>query len=630
LHLACAIAGFAAVPVVLGWALSPFHLLTPGVYLPLLLSVLLLSLIWMFLGSRRMTVHRGLPRRFIARLRHPLPFIFFIAVLLGVAGGLIHSPNNYDALSYRIPRVLAWISDGGWSWIPTTNDRMNFSGTVQEWLFYPLIMTFQSDRMLFVLNLVSFALMPGLVFSLFRGLGIHPRVAWWWMWLVPLGMGIVLQAGGIGNDLLGVLFFLVAADSAVRFRRTGSSSLLFCSILSIGLCTGVKLSNLPLMLPWLALLAPAWMRIFRQGWRVLLIASFSALVSILPTLALNRVNTGSWTGDPNNRYQLGLHDPIAGVVGNSVMIAANTLAPPILPFANQIEALANSLPPFRSDSWLSQRFPNFHILLNELPQEEATGPGLLVVILLVWSMIQSDRPASSLSNTTTHGIPRQHASLFFAAYAVATLCFLAVLGSDYAARLFLPYTPPLIAFALWLRDPSRLVRTPQWRLVASSFGVAALVVVVLSPSRPLFPVNTFVEALSAHGPASLAERVSTVYSTYARRADAFASVRGDLTSEDTALGFLSSGNDLETSLWRPFASRKIVHVLPTSSLSELASLGVNKVLISDRAVKSMPVASQSRLAWLLEGRVLKTYRIRQFASQDEDLFILVSLDLPTE
>jgi hypothetical protein len=245
-------------------------------------------------------------------------------------------------------------------------------------------------------------------------------------------------------------------------------------------------------------------------------------------------------------------------------------------------------------------------------------------------MIQSDRPVSSLSKTTTHGIPRQHASLFFAAYAVATLCFLAVLGSDYAARLFLPYTPPLIAFALWLRDPSRLVRTPQWRLVASSFGVAALVVVVLSPSRPLFPVNTFVEALSAHGPASVAERVSTVYSTYARRADAFASVRGDLTSEDTAVGFLSSGNDLETSLWRPFSSRKIVHVLPTSSLSELASLGVNKVLVSDRAVKSMPVASQSRLAWLLQGTILRTYRIRQFASQDEDLFILVSLDLPTE
>jgi hypothetical protein len=96
------------------------------------------------------------------------------------------------------------------------------------------------------------------------------------------------------------------------------------------------------------------------------------------------------------------------------------------------------------------------------------------------------------------------------------------------------------------------------------------------------------------------------------------------------VGFLSSGNDLETSLWRPFSSRKIVHVLPTSSLSELASLGVNKVLVSDRAVKSMPVASQSRLAWLLQGTILRTYRIRQFASQDEDLFILVSLDLPTE
>ena len=314
--------------------------------------------------------------------------------------------------------------------------------------------------MLFIFNVVSLALIPGLVFSLFRGLGIRPRVAWWWMWLVPLCMGIVLQAGGVGNDLLGVFFFLVASASAVRFRATGSPAALFCSILSISLCTGVKLSNLPLVLPWLALLAPAWKHIFRQGWKVLLVASFSALVSILPTLTLNWVNTGNWTGDPTNRYGLELRDPMAGVIGNTVMITANNLAPPIFPFANRFEALANNVPPFRPDSWLKQRFPNFVISLNELPQEEASGAGLLVLLLLIWSMIQSDKPKNDEPGLTAHGLQRRDTSLFFVAYAIAALCFLTTLGSDYPARLFLPYIPPLIAFALWLRDSSRLVRTP--------------------------------------------------------------------------------------------------------------------------------------------------------------------------
>jgi len=193
----------------MGWALSSIHLLTRQVYSLLLLFLILPFFILMFLGPRSITLHRGLAVRLMARARRPLPLIFFIAVLLGLAGGLIYPPNNYDALSYRIPRVLSWISNGSWYWIPTANDRMNYSGAVQEWLFSPLLITFQSDRLLFIVNVVSFALLPGLVFSLFRGLGILPRVAWWWMWLVPLCMGIVLQAGGIGNDLLGAFFFLV-------------------------------------------------------------------------------------------------------------------------------------------------------------------------------------------------------------------------------------------------------------------------------------------------------------------------------------------------------------------------------------------------------------------------------------
>lgn len=624
--IACVVIYFYAALVFLGWTLSSFQLLTRPVYLPLLLALLLFWLIWMFPGLRHIAWSRSRARRLMTRMRRPLPLIFFIALVLGIVGGLIYPPNNYDALSYRIPRVLAWISDGHWFWIPTTNDRMNYSGTVQEWLFCPLLMAFQSDRMLFIVNVISLALIPGLVFSLFRSLGIRSGVVWWWMWLVPLCMGIALQAGGIGNDLLGVFFFLAATTAAVRFRGTGSLAVLIFSILSISLCTGVKLSNLPLVLPWLALLAPVWKPILRQGWKALLIAAFSVVVSILPTLALNWMHTGSWTGDPDNRYGLGLHNPVAGIVGNTVMIAANNLTPPILPFANRIEALANNIPPFRSDSWLKQRFPNFGILLNELPQEEASGAGLLILLLLIWSLLRSNKPVSSFSGLTVPGLRRQDTLVFFVAYVMAALCFLAMMGSDYPARLFLPYTPPLIAFILWLRDSSPLVRTVQWRFVTAVFGVITLGVVILSPSRPLFPVSAAINVLRKLAPANISQRTEMVYATYAHRADAFTEVREDLTNDDTVLGFLSSGNDLETSLWRPYGFRKVVHILPTSNPATLAAEGVSKVLISRRAVELMPDSSRQQLAWLLRQKSLATYHIRQFASQDEDLFSLVRLE----
>jgi hypothetical protein len=499
---------------------------------------------------------------------------------------------------------------------------MNYSGPVQEWLFSPLLDAFQSTRLLFVVNVVLYSLMPYLLFSIFRRLGIRPRVAWWWMWLLPLSMGIVLQAGGVGNDLLGVFFFLAAIDTALRFLDERAPALLLCSMLSIALCTGVKLSNLPLVLPWLAILAPVGRDALRLGWKLAIVAVISLSASIVPTLALNWAHTGSWTGDPGNTYELGLHNPLAGVLGNMVLIVVNNLMPPILPHANRIEAYLNGLPFLRPDSWLGLHFPQFHILVNELPQEEASGLGMLLAFLFIWSLVQAGWSRVLLRESSWAAMIHKPSIRFFSAMAIASLIFMAMLGSQYAARLFLPYAFPIVAIGLWIQDSSRLVRTRAWRFAALASASVTLLVVVVSPSRPLFPVEWTLRAVSGVAPRSLVDRAVTVYDTYAHRADAFAVIRQDLEANDQVLGLVSSGNDLEASLWLPIGSRRIVHVLPQTTPEELAGMGVHKVLVSQRAMQSMPAASVEQLSWLSRGRLLATYSIRQFAGEPPDVFEL--------
>ncbi len=169
-----------------GWILSwAGHLNPAGYGLLLTLSAGLLAY-----GVRRTGVCKGLrlpPVRKFCRLRRirsirsALPWAFALLLAGSLLGGLLYHPNNYDFLTYRFSRLLHWWWEGGWHWIETPNERMNYSGAGAEWLLMPLFQFSHSDRLFFLTNWLPFLLMPGLVFSVFRHAGTAPRMAWLWM-----------------------------------------------------------------------------------------------------------------------------------------------------------------------------------------------------------------------------------------------------------------------------------------------------------------------------------------------------------------------------------------------------------------------------------------------------------------
>ena len=240
-----------------GWVLSALHQLNVGGYaVALLLGV---AVVWMLR-------ERVLPenvwgwnlRKQRRRFRRTFPLGFLIVASLAILGGAIHPRSNYDALAYRIPRVLHWLAEGRWHWIYTDFQRVNTRARGIEWLSAPLIAFTRTDRLLFLINAASFLLLPGLVFSLLRRVGVKPRVAWHWMWLLPTGYCYLLQAGSISNDMFGTVYALAAVDFALRARKSGRVSEVCLSVLSAALLTGARASNLPLLLPWMVALAPTW------------------------------------------------------------------------------------------------------------------------------------------------------------------------------------------------------------------------------------------------------------------------------------------------------------------------------------------------------------------------------------
>ncbi len=260
-----------------------------------------------------------------------------------------------------------------------------------EWLTAPLLLFTKSDRALFLLNFLSFLLLPGLIFSVFRRLGVRARVAWRWMWLLPTGYNFLLQAGGIANDTFPAIYALAALDFGCRAWVSRRPADLWHSLLAVALLTGAKASNLPLLLPWTILIFALLPILRRRVVMTALVIFLAALVSFLPTAVLNVHYLGDWSGLCIERTVINIKNPVVGVWGNALLLVFNNFLPPLFPLAGWWNQHALSiLPHFLVAPMVANFEPGFHSV-GELPTEDWAGIGFGLSLLLLVSI-----PASFL------------------------------------------------------------------------------------------------------------------------------------------------------------------------------------------------------------------------------------------
>ena len=137
-------------------------------------------------------------------------------------------------------------------------------------------------------------------------------------------------------------------------------------------------------------------------------------------------------------------------------------------------------------------------------------------------------------------------------------------GMNTGARLIAPYYLLLAPLLLAGAGQSQIVRRIWWRALAGGVMVLALVVLVLSPDRPLWPAKTVLNKVLAWHPGQPSvARALQVYTVYSQRNDGLAGVRELLPPDLTVVGFVGDGDDCDISLWRPFGSRRVEHFLIT-------------------------------------------------------------------
>jgi hypothetical protein len=108
----------------------------------------------------------------------------------------------------------------------------------------------------------------------------------------------------------------------------------------------------------------------------------------------------------------------------------------------------------------------------------------------------------------------------------------------------------------------------------------ALVVLVLTPGRPLWPARTVLSGALALRPGQpLLTRALNVYAVYADRWDPLANVRALLPPGRAVTGFLADGDDIDISLRRPFFQRQVEHILLEDSPADLRRRRIGYVVV---------------------------------------------------
>jgi hypothetical protein len=484
---------------------------------------------------------------------------------------------------------LHWLAAGQWHWIHTVFTRVNARACGIEWVSAPFIALLKTDRLLFLVNIVSFLFLPALVFSVFTRLGVRRRVAWHWMWIAPTGYCLLLQAGGICNDLFGATFALAAVDFALRAKATRSPRDFLTAILAAAMLTNCKLSDLALLLPWALAMLPSARLALRWPARTLAVCLLALFASILPITIFNLKFAGDWTGEGWSRG--GLRNAALKMGANAFLAATENFVPPILPQEEQWnDAIARAIPPEfgRRLDVVMEHPGNKLAFRGQMQTEENAGLGFGVSILLLASVL-----AAALSRRTSATPRRQNAGERLWQIAVrgspwiSLLVFMTQSNLSGPGRILTPFYPLLMPLLLATAGHERLVARRWWRAAGMAVFAIAAVMLVVAPARPLFPAQKIIGKLAARFPDSrLLARTKTVYSVYRNRNDAFAPARAALPPDAAVLGLVTF-DDPEASLWRPFGSRRIEHVCPGDTAADLRARGIQYVLLKTENIEPL-------------------------------------------
>lgn len=314
-------------------------------------------------------------------------------------------PNNYDSMSYHLPRIMHWIQYQNVSYYPTNIARQLYHNPLAEYLILHLQMLSGSD---WFANAIQFGAMVGslvLISLIVERFGVDTNGQWLAVMLafsIPMGL---FQSTSTQNDYVAAFFLLAViyllpllqqqkeglAMTQNRFLNQFRTNL-FCLALALSLGAFTKYTMLIFAFPfclWFGIKYLQNLGVVRSL-QVLLVIVFFIGITLIPFIIRNYRTFSNPVG-PTSGTSLNLpmaNTPInaANTLSNIIRNVANHLGLPIPSYNRMIDKGAENLHNTFNISFVNRNntYLNDHFFTT-FGYDEDSAANLLIVLLFVYA-----------------------------------------------------------------------------------------------------------------------------------------------------------------------------------------------------------------------------------------------------
>jgi hypothetical protein len=214
-------------------------------------------------------------------------------IAASLVSGIFVAPNNWDSMTYHLPRVLNWFENRGIQHFVSLVERQNYISPFGDYQSLGF-MAFGSDRWAFMPSFISSLLLVALFAKVCKSLGVSQAVTNIGIFLL-LSPNFVSQINTTQVDIRAAAFAAIGLYLLTIDKRIS----VYLGILAFGLAVGTKFIS---VIPFAAMLfiKPIRIEIFtnlRKYVSALIVSLLIAISINLPWLTRNLETYGNVTGE---------------------------------------------------------------------------------------------------------------------------------------------------------------------------------------------------------------------------------------------------------------------------------------------------------------------------------------------
>jgi hypothetical protein len=522
----------------------------------------------------------GSAKNLLAGLREPLgwwPFLLLMAMI--IVAGLVYPPTMLDSLTYRLPRIFAWMREGHIQFMPTVEDRMNFMPHSWSLCELPLLQLF-GDRLVWIWSFLSWIFLCLVAYDWAFALNNDRQKSRLMAFLIASSVYAVLQAESSANDLFAGVLMLLALRFVMEFEKNRDWREIIWVVLCFGLGAGTKpqfsVLGLPLVLWFFCSPAKPW-RAFRWAWLPALVPVW-LLCSPLPSFVMNQQSYGT-IGGPGQDASITGKSPLWNCVAGSAMIVWQNIQPPISPVGLFYNERLKDIPAVNE---IRQTVPRFNLRVAAVAMVDSATLGLVasaLVALGLWLALKRRVVAWNSWQV-----------LALATGLAAMLMALARMVSENSGRAFEGFV--FFLFPLALVGWNQLSRR-QLKIAFALSLLSAITALTLTPSRPLWPAAWIHQKWADSGQHLNLLAKLEPYFRYADRATTAQEIIAAIPPSETEFAALVGMDRPLLPLYRPYSAARKVDLLPHDATPmDLNLLPVRYVVVGGGAEEDYPALCQ--------------------------------------